>query len=104
LPKALGCLQTILRHGLDATTSLWPAVRVAYGWVYRAAHILHNATQDTGAAVKRRLLGAMGQHQAQTETLAPAVAPVRPAGPTRAALWAPAAPSRDGLQGGGQDR
>jgi hypothetical protein len=51
-------------------------VHVAYGWVHRAAHILHNDTQDTGAAVKRwlhGLLGAMGQHQAKAGTLAPAV-------------------------------
>src|SRR5262247_2421641 len=76
LPHALGRLKTILRRGLDATASLWPDVRVAYGWVHRAAHILHNDTQDTGAAVKRRLhglLGAMGQHQAKAGTLAPAV-------------------------------
>jgi hypothetical protein len=49
---------------------------VAYGWVHRAAHILHNDAQETGAAVKRRLhglLGAMQQHQAQAGTLAPAV-------------------------------
>jgi hypothetical protein len=76
LPKALGRLKTILRRGLDATASLWPEVRVAYGWVHRAAHILHNDTQETGAAVKRRLhglLGAIGQHQAKAGTLAPAV-------------------------------
>ena len=32
-----------------------------------------------------------------------AVAPVQPAGPARATLWAPTAPSRDGLQGGGRN-
>jgi hypothetical protein len=66
----------ILRRGLDATASLWPDVRVAYGWVHRAAHILHNDAQSTEAAVKRRLqglLGAMGQHQAKAGALAPAV-------------------------------
>ena len=66
----------ILRRGLDATASLWPEVRVAYGWVHRAAHILNNDTQETGAAVQRRLhglLGAMGQHQAKAGPLAPAV-------------------------------
>src|SRR5207302_10055928 len=65
LPKALRRLQMILRRGLDATASLWPDVRVAYGWVHRAAHILNNDAQSTEAAVKRRLhglLGAMGQH------------------------------------------
>jgi hypothetical protein len=76
LPKALGRLQTILRRGLDATASLWPEVRVAYGWVHRAAHILNNDAQCTEAAVKRRLhglLGAMRQHHAKAGTLAPAV-------------------------------
>ena len=55
MPKALGRLKTILRRGRDATAALWPEVRVAYGWVHRAAHILHNDSQDAGAAVKRRL-------------------------------------------------
>ena len=76
MPKALGRLQTILRRGLAATAPLWPAVRVAYGWVHRAAHVLNNDAQETGAAVKRRLhglLGAMRQHQAKARTLAPAV-------------------------------
>jgi hypothetical protein len=76
LPKALGRLKTLLGCGLDATASLWPAVRVAYGWVHRAAHILNNDAQCTEAAVKRRLhglLGAMRQHQAKAGTLAPAV-------------------------------
>ena len=76
MPKALGRLQTILRRGLDATASLWPEVRVAYGWVHRAAHILHNDTQEPGAAVQRRLhglLGALGQHQAKAGSLAPAI-------------------------------
>jgi hypothetical protein len=76
LPKALGRLKPTLRRGLDATAALWPAVRVASGGVHRATPLLHNATQDTGAAVQRRLhgrLGAMGQHQAKAGALAPAV-------------------------------
>ena len=76
MPKALGRLKTILRRGLDATAALWPEVRVAYGWVQRAAHILHTATQEPGAAVQRRrhgLLGALRQQQAKAGTLAPAV-------------------------------
>jgi hypothetical protein len=76
LPKALGRLQTILRRGLDATAALWPEVRVAYGWVHRAAHILKNDTQAPGAAGQRRLhgrLGAMKQQQAKAGSLAPAV-------------------------------
>lgn len=76
LPKALGRLKTLLRRGLDATAAMWPAVRVAYGWVHRAAHILTNDAQEPGATVKQRLqglLGAMGQHAAKSGTLAPAV-------------------------------
>jgi hypothetical protein len=76
LPTALGRLQTILRRGLDATATLWPAGRVAYGWGHRAAHILPKAAQEPGAAVKRRrhgLLGAMRQQQAKAGPLAPAV-------------------------------
>jgi hypothetical protein len=76
LPQALGRLKTIRRRGLDATASLWPAVRVASGWVQRAAHLLNNDAQCTEAAVKRRrhgLLGAMGQHPAKAGSLAPAV-------------------------------
>ena len=48
---------------------------MAYGWGHRAAPILNNDAQDTGAAVKRRrhgLLGAMGQQQAKAGALAPA--------------------------------
>lgn len=76
MPKALGRLQTILRRGLAATAPLWPEVRVAYGWVHRAAHILNNDAQYTGATVKRRLqglLGAMRQHHAKAGPLASAV-------------------------------
>jgi hypothetical protein len=51
-------------------------VRVAYGWVHRAAHILSNPDQCAEAAVKRRLqglLGAMVRHQATAGTLASTV-------------------------------
>jgi hypothetical protein len=76
LPKALGRLKTILRRGLDATAALWPDVRVAYGWVHRAAHVLNNDDQDGAAVVKRRLqglLGAMTRHHAKAGALTSAV-------------------------------
>jgi hypothetical protein len=76
LPKALGRLKTILRRGLDATAALWPDVRVAYGWVHRAAHVLNNDTQDGATVVKRRLqglLGAMTRHHAKAGALTSAV-------------------------------
>ena len=76
MPKPLGRLKTILRRGLDATAALWPAIRVAYGWVQRAAHLLNNEDQRGEAAVKQRLqglLGAMSRHQARAGSLTPAV-------------------------------
>jgi hypothetical protein len=76
LPKALGRLKTILRRGLDATAALWPDIRVASGWVHRAAHVLNNDDQDGAAVVKRRLqglLGAMTRHHAPAGSLLSAV-------------------------------
>jgi hypothetical protein len=76
LPKDLGRLKVILQRGLDDTASLWSDVRVTYGWVHRAAHILNNDSQLGEAAVKRRLqglLGAMTRHQTQAGSLTPAV-------------------------------
>ena len=76
MPKALGRLKTILRRGLDATAALWPDVRVAYGWVHRAAHVLNNDDQDGAAVVQRRLqglLGAMTRHHAKAGALTSAV-------------------------------
>jgi hypothetical protein len=76
LPKELGRLKTILQRGVDDTASLWSDVRVTYGWVQRAAHILNNDDQLGEAAVKRRLqglLGAMTRHHAKAGALAPAV-------------------------------
>ena len=76
MPKALGRLKTTLRRGLDATAALWPDIRVAYGWVQRAAHLLNNEDQLGETAVKRRLhglLGAMSRHRARAGSLTPAV-------------------------------
>jgi hypothetical protein len=76
LPKALRRLNTLLHKGLTATAALWPDVRVAYGWVHRAAHLLNNDDQYGEAVVKRRLqglLGAMTRHHAKAGSLASAV-------------------------------
>lgn len=76
MPKELRRLKTILQRGLDDTAALWPDVRMTYGWVQRAAHILNNKDQLGEAAVKRRLqglLGAMTRHQARAGSLTPAV-------------------------------
>jgi hypothetical protein len=76
LPKELGRLKTILQRGLDDMAALWPDVRMTYGWVQKAAHILNNEDQLREAIVKRRLqglLGALTRHQARAGSLTPAV-------------------------------
>jgi hypothetical protein len=77
LPKPLSQLQALLQRGLTETAALWPAVRGAYRWVHRAAHVLTNEAHQPGAVVKRRLggmLGAITRHQAAAGPLAPALA------------------------------
>jgi hypothetical protein len=36
----LSRLQRILQRGLGRTAHLWPDIRIAYGWVHHAAHLL----------------------------------------------------------------
>ena len=50
-------LRAILGKGLEATEPLWPDVRVAFGWVYRAAVILRNRTGLDAAGMRRRYRG-----------------------------------------------
>lgn len=52
-------------------------MRVAFGWVRHAAHILNNEEQREGSAVRsalRGLLGAMSRHRQAAGSLEPAVA------------------------------
>ena len=56
---------------------MWPAIRVAYGWVHRAARLLENADEAPGSEVRRRmddLLAEMRADQATVGTLHPAIA------------------------------
>ena len=56
---------------------MWPAIRIAYGWVHRAARLLENEDQLTGGEVRRRmadLLAEMRGEQASVGLLQPAVA------------------------------
>jgi hypothetical protein len=47
-------LRAILGRGLEATDSLWPEVRAAFGWVWRFAAVLANKKGSDGAGVRRR--------------------------------------------------
>jgi hypothetical protein len=66
-------LLALLRKGLEQTKELWPAVRVAFGWVHQAARILKNTEELSEHKVRLRLrglLGAMARHRAKAGSLA----------------------------------
>ena len=53
-------MRAILAKGLEATADSWPDVRIAFGWVYRAAVVLRNKKGLDAAGVRRRFVGLMG--------------------------------------------
>jgi hypothetical protein len=68
-------LRAILGKGLEATGSMWPDVRVAFGWVHRAAAILRNKKGQDAAEVRRRyrgLIAALTRHRKSLGSLAEA--------------------------------
>ena len=55
---------------------MWPAIRIAYGWVHQAARLLENEDALAGSEVRQRmedLLTEMRDGQATVGTLQPAV-------------------------------
>jgi hypothetical protein len=65
-------LQGMVSRALAATVVMWPPIRVAFGWVHRAAHILGQGGAS-GDQVRRQLggvLGAMTRHRASAGPLA----------------------------------
>jgi hypothetical protein len=70
-------LQALVAKGLAGTNAMWPAIRIAYGWVHRAARLLENEAGLTGSEVRQRmeaLLTEMRDEQATVGTLQAAVA------------------------------
>jgi hypothetical protein len=73
-------LRAILAKGLEATANLWPDVRVAFGWVHRAAVVLRNKRGLDAVGVRRRyrgLLGAPARHRENCGRLREALAHFR---------------------------
>ncbi len=70
----------LLTRGLVATAPIWSALRIAYGWVHQAAHLL---APSPGRRVElrrrdyRALLAEMSRRGAEVENLAPAIAHFR---------------------------
>ena len=65
-----------MEKGLEATAASWPDVRVAFGWVHRAASILANDAGHDAAGVRRRyrgLIGAMARHAETAGSLREAI-------------------------------
>ncbi len=70
-------MRAILGKGLEATEASWPEVRIAFGWVHRAAAILRNKRGLDAAGVRRRyrgLIAAIARHRRAAGRLAEAFA------------------------------
>jgi hypothetical protein len=69
-------LRRLLRHGLEATASLWPPIQTAYALVHHAAHLLANHDDHDAAALRQayheQVLTPLRAHQADLGSLAPA--------------------------------
>ncbi len=77
MPAELRKLQALVVKGLAATDAMWPAIRIAYSWVHRAAQLLENAGELTGSEVRQRMEGLLVEmrgDQATVGTLQPAIA------------------------------
>jgi len=61
LPRSLERLRVLVRRGLEETATLWPPVRVAYGWVEKVARLLANAAQLPAPALRRRFGRLLGR-------------------------------------------
>jgi hypothetical protein len=69
-------LQHLLQRGLQVTALLWPAIILAYGWVYQVAHVLANEEALPADAVHDRYQGVLDHLAAGREAagrLGPAV-------------------------------
>lgn len=58
------------------TAPLWPAIRIAYGWVHHAAHLLGNPDGQRMELLRREyrgLLAEMSRRRKEAGTLAPAI-------------------------------
>ena len=77
MPTELRKLHTLVAKGLTATDAMWPAIRIAYGWVHQVARLLENEDALSGSEVRRQLEDLLAQirdDQAIVGMLQPAVA------------------------------
>lgn len=65
----------MIAKGLKATSGLWPAIALAFGWVHQAAHFL-GLEETPGSVIRGKLsglLGAMRRHRDRAGKLGAAV-------------------------------
>jgi len=70
-------LRALVTKGLAVTDAMWPAIRIAYEWVHRAARLLENEVELSGQQVRQQmedLLDEIRDDQATVGTLQPAIA------------------------------
>ena len=70
-------MRAILGEGLEATEPMWPDIRMAFGWVHRAAAVLRNKRGLDATGVRRRyrgLVAAIARHRRAAGRLAEAFA------------------------------
>jgi hypothetical protein len=68
-------LRGMIARGLAATATAWPPIRVAFGWVHRAAHLL-GQEGCTGTEVRQQLSGLLGAMTSHRESAGPLAAGV----------------------------
>jgi hypothetical protein len=71
VPTELRKLRALIAKGLAATDAMWPAIRIAYGWVHQAARLLENEDEAPGSEVRRRLKDLLAEIRADQATAGP---------------------------------
>jgi hypothetical protein len=76
--QPLARLLQLLRHGLETTAPLWPAIQTGYALVHHAAHLLANHDELDGATLRQayqdQVLSPWRAHAAPNDPLATAAA------------------------------
>jgi|HubBroStandDraft_5_1064220.scaffolds.fasta_scaffold58481_2 hypothetical protein len=68
LPRELQRVKKLVDKGLKATATLWPALVLVYGWVWKAAHILGDKGASNAQQARRQLGGLLGALTCRAES------------------------------------
>ena len=59
----------LLTRALEATSALWPPIKLAYAWVHQAAHLLSNHENLAGEHVRAQYQALIEQMEAQKDLI-----------------------------------